>query len=525
MQRPLLPPVGGAADPSSFDDQPVRLAPVGSLLNMRPFDRRGRRRFAQRGGIRRLFGQQFAGGAPGRAAAVIHRPAGVSGLTPANCVTFAGVSSPAGLISGNHTILDPEIAMFAIHTCDSTASGGSAFEACQHGHWHPDGERYAVLSNYVDGVSGLIECRVELRSAATGAVLWDATIADPSADRFADTLTVTQDYVVIATNNKLRVHLVSDGSLVTEFDVPWASHAVKVDRNAAGTLIAVAFNGSYAAGMTVGGTPIEPGVAASQFRSGVMLFAVAAPPAAQPLVQVQLGPQLPPTDPWSEGSVHGYWRISEQARYKPRGANVTDMCFGPDGSIYLLTTNQGIGPNNTYPPDGSGGYVTVRKISPNGVLAWEADTLSIRRSFIYNGTTYYCDIIEGTSDDPSVQAVAVDAEGFVYVGGRQNAAGQSAFCFSPDGVLLWATNLVNAGATASVRQAAAAVDPQDNNPVFAFDRSASWTGASGRNAILIKLDRATGAVIKHYDLGAAVSGLSVSYSSSRQLLLCHDKVS
>lgn len=518
MKRRVLPPLGGASDNSTYLDQPERFAPLPSMLNVRPEESGGRRRIGQRPGLAKLFGTQLGGEV--RAMAVISRAAAVSGYQLGSCEHFAGASRQSGALAGNHWLLDPEPGLNLDLDLDDSPFGGGGANGCVACDWHPDGTKFAVASNFIDGVTGRAEALVRMVDV-DGNTLWTANLEDSTRDRFIDTIAVTHEWVFAASNEFIMVWQVSDGAPVGQIQITWARHIIRVAKNRDATMLLAAFDGSTSGATLPNGPTVEAGICAVHFRAGFMMFQVRS--LAQGIIaQVPFGPALPSSATYYEAD-HGYWRISEHTRFAPRGAQITDACFGPSGEVILLTTNQGIGPNVSFPPDGSSGYITVRKIGPNGILAWEQDTASIRRSFVFNAITYFCDITEGTSDEPSVQAVCVDAEGRIYVGGRQNPGGRSVFCLHPtDGSIQWARNLVNSGGT--IRQAAAAIDPSDNNPWFAFDRNSSWDGAAGREAMLIQLNRANGAVLKHFDLGASVSGLGVAVHPNRSIVLVTDRV-
>lgn len=311
----------------------------------------------------------------------------------------------------------------------------------------------------------------------------------------------------------------------------WSSEAVDARPSQDGDYLYVLFLGSTSAATLPSGQLVTTGKYAQHFRSGVMKFAIGS---GGTLTQEFFGPGLLSTNAYYE-SAHGYLRFSEAlsrntdgSPIRPNGVHPTALCTLPDGSIAVSHTNRGWGPNTGVPPTGYEGH-TISLYDDTGALIWKADTNSLDDA---SGDGGLNDILYdgGGAIFSSVSAIAADALGNIYAGGRTVSftSGGNACVFKlagEDGSLAWTTDLGMNTSTQTVRQAAMCVDPTDGSVWVAGDRNTAWTGAGGQAAHLWKLNPETGDILGWFDLNAASkSGLGVSVDINGQIAYCSTKV-
>lgn len=524
LQRVPSLPTRGVSDITPFIQTPGDVCPPGSMLNVRALDQgTGRQRLAPRPGTRKLFALQLAGRP--QAMGVVSRAASVVGYEPDVCAAITGTSRVAGALSGNLWVLDSSsLAMTRDMFVDASPFGATspnAIEACA---WHPTDDRVVAAANFTNSGLSRGEAIVRYLNPTTGATIWTAQVFESGVNRFVDSVLCLSEHALVCSGERVLVYKLnnpSQGSLVQTVNISWARQCVQACRLPSGEVV-VGFDGSPVGATLPSLETVEPDLFAVHFRSGLMRFSYN-PAASSPLSQVPYGTPLSSGSTWFEAA-HGYWRVSEKSASAPRGCQINGVAAGPDGSVVFVRTNQGIGPNSGFLPDGSTAYISVTKIAPNGVLQWEADTDSLRELMSWTGGTYYNDIPAFDSKDPSLLGVDVGPDGTVFVAGRRNSGGHSVFALSgTDGRVLWRTNLQASSSSAAIRQGGVRVDPSDGNPVFVGDRNNAWNGAASRQAHLWKLDKASGNVLRHADLGAGVSALALDIRSGR-LVYGTDKV-
>jgi hypothetical protein len=184
----------------------------------------------------------------------------------------------------------------------------------------------------------------------------------------------------------------------------------------------------------------------------------------------------------------------------PRAGRPMGVAIDPLGYVYWVQSSAGTGPNPNpagpgyrpeYHPDYPGHKpVTVCKVDPEGTrFEWEAET----RKADGDGWSRI--------NDPELIWVQADERG-CYVGGRR-VRGASVFGINGDsGNARWTFD-------SGGRAYDAALDPQDGNLWVVGERNTAWAGAAGRAANIWKLDRDSGAVLIHHDLGPSVNVLSI----------------
>lgn len=525
-QFPLL-PIRGATNGTSFKGTPPDMAPYQAIRNFRAFGTRtDRPRGGKRPGLKKTFTRRLKNAAV-QAVASISRATGQDGYTLGTCNPLTTViSTPSAALYGQVGALDDVPSMDWFYYLDVTGLGGSATNTVSACAWDPDGEFLAIASNFT-ATDGKI--RVACLNA-TGQLVWASTYAESGFDVYCNALCVTKlfTFMAIATTQNQGVQLVAfrndTGAVAFVNNIEgWSSEAVALCRYtdaSAVEFLFVAFSGVTQAGTYtggIGGGTIAAGRWARDFRSGIVKYQVDAVYGSVVLTKVPFGTGTPSTGAYYEAA-HGYWRYSEQVPGKPHGCIFTAITAGADGSIYFTKRNQGWGPNNVraeFRPDGLyEPYATVGKISPAGVIQWLRDTDSIREA---DDLGYFNDYL----GNPSLQCVAVDADGNVFAAGRQTAAGSSVFALTTLGVPAWDANLV--GLTGTIREGAASFDASDNTIVFAGDRNTLWDGSGGTPAFMWKLTR-LGEMVWSWDMNESVSGLCVAASGSGKLYFGGDCV-
>ncbi len=263
------------------------------------------------------------------------------------------------------------------------------------------------------------------------------------------------------------------------------------------------------------------------FRSGVSRFSVTASPTG--FTRNALTVEL------EAGVQHGTYRLSSLLGRTPRGAIPFAFAKLSGGDFVIGFTNRGWNADGTLPPSSIVPQTTIARLtlgSGNGTLVWERDTESLLESHTVSAGptpgTYYSDIppgIPGNHDtmtsygvggpEPSINAIAVDANDNIYCGGRRNNAtttlGENLFSFTSDGDLRWATRI-----SGMIHQHCIKVDPTDGHIWVGGFRNDDWDGSGGTiYAHLWKVNSSTGAVLLSQDLNEADThcyGLSISSS-------------
>lgn len=529
--RPVILPIRGVANNTAYIDTPSQFAPPDSMRNARPFDTAtDRPRIAKRPGLESIV--QLPG-VTGRVQAVtaVTLSSVITGYRIGTCSQPTdGTSVEAIAPAGNFFRLDSAPSTAAMGYMDLTASGtndGPSNNSIHSVAWHSDGERYAVASNYTDSGTSLGVTRISMYHKDTG-LIWTQKLNHASRSMFNNAIRFSQNFLIADQVEKLVVLSLTTGAQVWNTDLAgWSDEVIEFGiYNDAGTEYVLAmFLGSGRPGTTLEGQIGVTGTSTYQsqhFRSGVMKLRISA---TGDLSGVVYGPQLdsslgaPGNRHYYYEARHNYHRFSEHTAAYPHGCQPTAMRVGPDGSVFYLRCNKGWGPRPTFTPNLQANRITICKIGPSGALEWETDDESILETVSFGADgSYQCDIHppSGPSAYPTLQALAVDANGDIYVAGRVNGAGYSCMKIrGADGQVLWRTRLSDpaSATTQTVYQAAICIDPTDNNPVVGLHRNALWysqrtpsvvvAGGSSRNAQLVKLDANSGNSVWDFDLGAA----------------------
>ena len=523
--RPAILPIRGVANNTAYIDTPGQFAPPDSMRNARPFDTAtDRPRLAKRPGLETIVELP---GVTGRVQAVtaVTLSSVITGYRIGSCSQPTdGTSVESIAPAGNFFRLDSAPSTAAMGYMDLTASGtndGPSSNAIHSVAWHADGERFAVASNYTDSGTSRGVVRISMYHKDTG-LIWTQKISDASRSVFNNSIRFSANYLIADVVEKVYILNLTTGATV--FNTPlagWADEIIELAVFASGGFeyIYCLFLGSGRPGTTLEGA-IGAGTSstyqAQHFRSGVYKLRIESGGSIQGEI---FGPQLDP-DLAAPGNrhqfyeaAHRYHRFSEHTSNFPHGCHPNAMRVGPDGSVFYLRSNRGWGPRGSFTPAMQVTPVTVAKIAADGSLEWEIDTDSIQETVSFGADgSYECDIHppSGPSDYPTLQAIAVDANGDIYVAGRVNSAGYSCFKIrGADGQILWRTRLSDPSnaTTQTVYQAAICIDPTDNNPVVGLHRNALWysqrtpsvvvAGGASRNAQLLKLDANSGNSAKH----------------------------
>ncbi len=510
--RRLIPPVGGISDRPSFTDTPGLVVPPGAMENVEPFDTaKGHERIGSRPALAKLFPTQIGGGAPVQWIGSISKAAVTTGYRLGGAADAMGTweSRASGVLAGNFFLLSRVPSMF--RDFNDTAGGGA--KPVVAARWHPTAThpgKAVYLLNYNDGTRNV--CRVVLVDDM-GSTLWSYVIEDliSNADASGNTCWIDDSFVYVAFTFGVQVLNATTGAFVRLVQIDgWGAECIDVRGRGDGQIL-VAFNGAGFGATLANGQVVNNGM----YRSGIALYS---PGCA---ARVPFGVGLAAGVGFYEAN-HGTLRISEQSVQAPNGCWVTCLSTGPDNSVYCSRTNQGWGPNGSFPP-GSVAYVSVFRADSTGRILWEADTLSFRRAYTGWWGTLYNDIPNSAGQLPTLLALDADPlTGDCYAAGQVDAALGTPFNVfklrGADGTLAWTYST-----TATVRWIK--VDPTDSNLWVAMDRNSGWVnaaGASGTNALLLKLSAASGLVIASYDLNTAVSGLAVDVDSRGFLALGTD---
>jgi len=499
--RPLRLPYRGVGDQTTFTEQPGDICPPALMRNVLP--RRiagdsGRIGIGTRWGTTKMISQQLGSGKPIQAMTVVERSAGVTGLQRGDAITPEGESRIAGALAGHCFILDSAGSM-QIGLTDPEAQTALAAAVA----WHPTDRKVFFATYFTE--SGRGKTAINMYNMVDGSK-WRAVCQDATVDVYANQIAANDLYVFVAASFWVWVFRVSDGAFLAKYDIDqWAGEVMSVAVRPDGFL-AVCFWGTSLAGYGMVNQPslVRDPFSAMFKRSGVALFEVTTN-VASPLTRVRFGPQLASNNAWYE-SDHAYSRFSEYLNRAPRGCIPYAMAVGPDNEVIVGMTNQGWAWENytsAYKPDGSVGYTSLLGLDADGYKEFEIDTQSRRVPYPGPWGTWYNDIPSPQMTDlpatgtpkPSVNAVAVDNYGDIYVAGQRNTvSGFNVHKVNSGGNgIAWSFD-----AGSMVEQHAIAVDPTDNNLYVAVMKNSSWTGASGTSTILLKLNSTTGAVMLNY---------------------------
>lgn len=547
--RRLALPIQGAESVRTFKDGRPGFAPVDRLRNVRTFSPvSGRPQIGKRHGWRRLV-QQRLSTLPVQAIRECPRSSYVTGYTLGDAAPItSGDSREAAAITGNYWLLDSVPSLTRDLFLNVNVDGGplnntvNAVSARKDLQGYPPYGVVAVASTFLKATTGLTRVRVQLVRTDTQAVIATYTIASATENLYCNSIRFGREFLYVC-GSKLWVLNAADLTLMDTFDIEgWASDVVACDTYVVDEVeyLYVAFNGSNVGGQPYGPQGLPPvgtivgGHPSIHFRAGVRKYRVDETHLnpSGPYYQTRVLEVVPfgqyfvglygdnAADTFYEGD-HLSFRISERSVFKPRGCLLKGISVSPiDGTVVVIRTNTGYGPDNTYTPDlGLTGRVTVSAITPgfasgdNGTMLWEADVGSVVEIGL-NG--FYNDIL-----NPTLAAVSVDPSGRLLVAGRQNAAAKSLWRMNiADGALEQAANLESA----SGKIICAAADPTDGTVWFGGGRNNAWDGSGGANAHLWKVRASDLTIPATFDLAAVVSGLSVAVTPAGEVVYGTDKV-
>lgn len=522
MLRSLVLPYKGAADHTPLVGVPNGFAPFGAIQNVRARRAQdGRVTIATRPGARRI-GNRIRN-APVQAVCPVAVATSVTGYAVKNLRRWSDTTSRlVAALRGQAWILDSVPSMEQDIDWPLTAApfNAAANQACSTCCWSPSGDRVAigVTIAAATSASGQIETAIRVYTAA-GVLQASLHIVSASAPRNLRSL-VWHGSTIYACVSQFVLAIPDSLSGFTAYEIP--NVAGEMEQACVATIddqafLFVAFNGVLTAGTYTGGLSgpaITAGEHGRQFRAGVSKWRIES---TGLLTRVIYGLQLTPGGDYFE-SQHNTFRISEQSLRTPHGCQINGIAAGPDGSVFIVRTNAGRGPNAAFPANPAlCGLQTVMKIDPEGLAVWEADPGSILE--VGDGG-FLNDIPTTGTDPPTFSAICVDADGDVFIGGRRN---NGASVFKLDGETggeIWRTNLQATTATHHLRRGGAFIDPTDGNPVFAGDRNNAWTGASGASAHLWKVDgRDTGgSVLWGYDIAENTGAACVAVNAEGQIV-------
>ena len=536
--RPIVPPYRGISNATPYYRTPGDMCPPNGMLNARCFvPTDDRPQVGKRPGLLRQFTARVGSGGFIQGMKSITRASIVTGYDIGGCedITTDWEGKESDALLGQVWLLRSNLAMYRNHYENTGASG--TYPVADTATTNPSTQDVSCITHTPDGakvifgstyaVTGRSVSRITCIRSSDATVLWSHKI-DPGASRFVNTVAATNLYVFVTTGQYLRVLSVADGTQLQEHDLDqWSSEAIDARVSADGLYLYVLFFGSNAAATLTSGQLVTTGKYAQHWRSGVMKFSIN--DSAPYLRRVTYGAGLSSSNAYYE-SAHGYLRFSEVFPTGPLGPNgtyPTALATLADGTVAVTHTNRGWGPNAGITPTGTP-PATVSLFDDTGAIIWRADTFSLLDATGDGGLN---DILfDGSSAlFSSISAIAADAQGDIYVGGRTVTTPRGSACVfklsGSDGSMIWATNLGMNASTQTVRQAAMCIDPTDGSVWVAGDRNTSWTGASSRAAHLWKLNPDTGDILGFFDLAAASkSGLGVSVDQNGQIAYCSTKV-
>lgn len=481
----------------------------------------------QRPGLRALF-PDLIEGPPVQGLGVVSRASVITGYVLGSCTSIGDdwTQNEAETLDGHVWMLDGRRGMYATAYYDAQALDGASNPVGAAGTAvTPDGTKAAYFMVYNDG-SGNTIGRVRVLNVSDASQVWTVKIAETGVNRNINQVVMTDAYTFVCSNEQLRVYNTATGAAIQTSTLNgWAYEVTSCAVSRDGQFLYVAFDGGTVGKTLASGVIVTPGRNASHWRSGVMKFRILEPGGLQAIQQVSFGAQLSSAATYFEAN-HLYWRFSEQVNWKPWGTATRAIVTLPDGGVVLAHTNQGRGPNAAFPPDGNPPF-TLTKLNASGAIIWQADTDSYAEPEVgdlgFQNDIPPLPLVPG--DFPSVLCLAAGQNGTVYAAGRLNTSqpwGVNVFAFrGSDGVRLWTQDL---GGT--ILEPCAAIDPTDDNPMFAGVRNNAWSGSGGTlQSHLWKLSNLTGEVIQRQDLNEAATGLGVAVTKDGKIVYATTKVS
>ncbi len=518
MQIPLSIPFRGATDQQAFIQTPGDAAPPESMENFVIHEpTTDRPRGGKRPGVDRLYPDRLGLG-PIQGLRRIVRASSVIGYEPGSRAEMLSAESSLSTgVAGNVFSLESWFALRTLFTVD-VATGvppygdnGPSSVLVRSCACNADGSLFAAAVSYQSAVTGNTHSRIFLFNGLTGSVIGSVlentnSSVPPTADQrvFVEQMVFVGNRLYVASMNRVLVYTATPTQFTRIWSNTlggWAQYVVGMSGSPDAAFLYVAFAGTSRGATMASGVIIEPGLNALCFRSGVMKFRIIDD---QPyLVQVQFGEQLPTSSPFYDAPStstppHNYWRWSEHTPMAPRGVIPTCIATCTDGSVVVGHTNTGRGPNASYTSQTTY-YRSITKISPEGVLLWQADVDSIRET---GDGGYLNDLnIEG---GPTVLAIAAGGDESVYVAGRVNKPGS-------DGRSVWRLRGDDGALIADAQVGAVlqrSITILNGQPVVGVYFNDTWTGAGGQGACAFALDAAELTVDRFLTLPTNVYGVA-----------------
>jgi len=557
----------GLTNAQPFVDTPGDANPPGAMMNMRPIQVGGRKRMGKRPHASRLTAVALGAGLAVQALRVV--PKSVRQDIGPAAVVSSGTSKESGLFRGQCVLLDTDWTIRATFNdtrrdpavaAPPTGPGGvGAFNCC----WDPDntdiGFFLTITKNTTLTTQDVYIVGINRIDASTGTTTHQAYAVDANpgystplpgsgqGDLFPNEMHCHAGRLYIVAGTWVYVFDADDLTYLERRRQTWSDElqSIKgVTRNGIGYVLVLTTGASTISGPVVVDSS-NPAEAFGQFvRSEVVLYRENT---TEPISAYLTEIAMPQGTQNGDGAyeLHRHFRFSEYSIQRPRGCIAYAMDVSEDGEyVYIGRTNQGFGynplANTSHRPNANGSpAISVAKIALSSLwtgistlnvpsyiapvtgslstygFVWEVDTQSYRRTFMWNGGTYYCDIpriVGGArdpgrdSDAPSIYALKADGDR-IFCGGRRPSpsnAVPNVYCLrESDGAIMWSTDL-----RGLVQQNAIDVDPTSGNVVVGTNRVDGWDDNGTPSAVkaeVFELDRLTGAVRRSFDLTDAVN--------------------
>lgn len=195
------------------------------------------------------------------------------------------------------------------------------------------------------------------------------------------------------------------------------------------------------------------------------------------------------------------------AKNYPRGCRPTSVSVDPLGYLYVTRSSTGWGPQEASEVGGLGPTLTVAMSHPDFAGATPITVVKIDpigSQFEWESVTNVdpSEPYATRINSPELRTSACDGDA-VYVAGRE-IGGANVFALrSEDGGVIWKWRSCAVGAGTFVNRVK--IDPQSGNLWVAGGRTNTWQGNDSTYANIWLLDRVTGEVLKHHDLGPSTA--------------------
>lgn len=530
-------PVNGVSDQTPYIKQPGDTTDPDALLNVVADDvATGRGRLSTRAKLSTIA-RDIAG--PGQGIGSIARASGVTGTQTGEVVSdTVGASADSGVLRAQFFVINPDGGLHSQYADTRgtgvanppTGEGGyGGFYAC----WHATDKTIAytgtIARNTTLTTQDKVICGLQRINTATRAVTHSAWVvdADPGyssplpndppgpeqRDLLPNEIIQHGPYLFVAVAHYVYVYDAADLTYIRRHAIDWCLEVQcirAITRGGVSYLLTASTGNRDVSGAVVADSASPVEFMGEHYRSAVALHTISTT-ASGGAVTVGGTVLTRRAMPMGIASGAGYedhrtFRLSEYSRSRPRGRLVYGMDATALGDVVLATANQGWGYDGFnvagHRPDGAAPYLNVAKVvldaaydavpavtilpssatryGPSAVVGgWEVEVGSLRRSYSWNGNTYFNDIPalasgfrdpQATGNEPAVWAVAIDENaGAVYVAGRrgQITGGSTVYALDLEsGLLLWEFDTVGV-----VQQNGIQVDPSTGRVVVGMIRS------------------------------------------------------